>query len=178
MSMTTERRRPSARTALLAAGGLGLATALTFTAAQWSDQEIVEGTITTGEFDLVVTPLTLEFSDFVPEDEETSTHNVENASTVPAEVTLDIDGFSDAGVWNLTVTAGDGSPVFEGDPTTAESGLDLGELAPGADTDVVFTLVLTGDDEDSQGISDDLEFTFDAEQILEDDDDNGDDDDD
>lgn len=180
-----KRRRPSARVALFAAGGIGLASALTFTMAQWTDEATITGTITTGDFEITVTPDELDFEEFVPEVSQTSEHTLTNESSVDAIVDLDIAGFPTGGPsatdWDLTVALDNGpagafAERYSGDPSGGVSGIQLDGgpggaqdlvLEPGESVNIEITLELSDDSDGSQDITlDDVEFTFNGEQVT------------
>ncbi|MGO1183322.1 MAG: hypothetical protein ACTHZ5_09050 [Micrococcaceae bacterium] len=182
-SSATDTRRPSGRVVLAVAGVVGLAAATTFTMAQWSDEATIEGSITTGNFEITVDPSELDYTEFSPETPQTSEHTLSNDSSVDAVVDLDIEGFdSPAGTWALTVELENGpggafTSRYEGDPSTSPSGIQLAGsaggaidlvLAPDEEVDVQITLELVDESNDSQDISlDDVLFTFNGEQVVE-----------
>ena len=178
MNTETQKRRPSGRTAIATIGVLGLAAATTFTLAQWTDEESVTGEITTGNFDLTVTPAALEYTEFAPDDAQVSEHILTNESSVDALVDLDILGFPAEGEagqtdWDLTVnldSAPDGFTAFTGDPAGGVEGVQLAGgpegsqdliLAPDESVTVELVLELGGVDEGSQDITiENVEFAF------------------
>lgn len=167
-------RRPSARTAVAAVGVLGLAGAVTLTMAQWTDDAEVGGEVSTGNFELSVTPGTLGFdgTEFVPDQGENSEHTLSNDSSVDADVDLQVSATGETGIWELTVATPSTDPeAEEGDWSVRDTvdpaeggtvenlggGEDGSQLTLDPDEDIEVRFTLTLDVEGNEGQTESLE---------------------
>ncbi|HEY0216676.1 MAG TPA: hypothetical protein VGC57_09820 [Cellulomonas sp.] len=174
---TTGPRRPSLRTALLAASGIAIVGTVTATMSAWTDTATITGDLSSGTFDLTLNGAAtaeLGTADQVvsPGEDVNGSYTLANASSTDATVDLTVAGFTGAttGAWDLTITV-DGAEVFSGDPTTATGSIALGaadaalDLDPAgtAVVDVTLTLVDSATAPQSEAVAPVLTFT--AEQI-------------
>ncbi len=129
---TTRRRRPSVRTVLAVAAGIGIVAGAGTTMSAWTDTATISGELASGQFELTLddaqdVPLGTPGQVLNPGESVGDTYTLANASTTSATVDLDVTGFATAtaGAWDLTVQVGD-VVVYSGDPTAATSTIPLG----------------------------------------------------
>lgn len=147
-------RKPSVRTALFAVAGIGALVTVTATMSAWTDTATVTGDIESGTFNLTLNgaeTATLGTAGQVLNagDSAVGDYDLANDSSVAADVTLGVAGFTgaNAGVWTLDVTAG-GESVYSGDPALAPAALTIpgvggAELTAGEIVPIDVTLTLT-----------------------------------
>lgn len=174
-AQTRTRRRPAARTALATAGVIGLASAVTLTAANWTETAEITGEVTTGSFSMELNIDDLGFEEFVPGVHQAETVTLTNASSTPAVVTLDIDELVSPVPWELAVQA-DGSDPIGVVPSGHDPDAQLTDLALGAggedlvipageDIEITVGLMLVDSTDESKDlVLDDLRLTFHGEQ--------------
>ncbi|ROR73853.1 hypothetical protein [Bogoriella caseilytica] len=172
------KQRPAARPALAALGVIGLAGAATLTAANWTDTAEITGEITTGSFSLELDLDDLGFDEFVPGESQGETLSVQNNSSTPAEISLDISGLDSDVEWELTVTesGGGGISVDPSDSAEQFTGLALGpggepliyDAGETGSVEISLTLVTASNESQDLDELDDLVLTFTGEQAASD----------
>lgn len=118
------RRSAAARTALAAAGAVSLVSAMTLTAATWTDTAGLTSGITTGTFSVEASPGMLDFEEFEHWEIQRETVTLTNTGSTAAEITLDVSPLeaSDA-EWRVSFTKdGLGFNVDPSDPDAQLTG--------------------------------------------------------